>query len=438
MKNLKKSISALLVAACLICMSIMPVLADTQTGVNAPSAADVRTEAKLTASYLMSNTNFTEISNSSTFYNASRNLILSIRSGFDCSAQTAAYLESVKSLLNNDGTLNVEVTGSFTKDIYADYAYLLLALAVTGNDASDFNGVNVVKAFDEVIGQATVEELTTLMNPYFIGAYYIAIDSYKAQLSNSEAALAVTKSALLTLCTDGQGVEYWGHSADNNGVTLPMFANLYNTDAEVKAQIDSATEYTKSLANEDGTITSWGYLSTDSTALALAMHAQYGDASFAALTYNGLISQCKSGTITGAYTPDSNTYASQDALVGLVTYLYALEGKANPFDVSAEVKAIADAKNNNTTPENPSKDNTANDNNNSNNNNNNDNNNDDNNSSTPADTNTDVSNTDSTTTSNQEISVQTGDSTNAYLYVCIAGMAVLAVGAACKTKKSVR
>ena len=32
-------------------------------------------------------------------------------------------------------------------------------------------------------------------------------------------------------------------------------------------------------------------------------------------------------------------------MIGLVTYQYVLEGKANPFDVSAEVKAIADAKN---------------------------------------------------------------------------------------------
>ena len=33
-------------------------------------------------------------------------------------------------------------------------------------------------------------------------------------------------------------------------------------------------------------------------------------------------------------------------MIGLVTYLYALEEKSNPFDVSYEVKAIADAKNN--------------------------------------------------------------------------------------------
>ena len=32
-------------------------------------------------------------------------------------------------------------------------------------------------------------------------------------------------------------------------------------------------------------------------------------------------------------------------MIGLVTYQYALDGKTNPFDVSAEVKTIADAKN---------------------------------------------------------------------------------------------
>ena len=67
------------------------------------------------------------------------------------------------------------------------------------------------------------------------------------------------------------------------------------------------------------------------------MQAQYGDAAFAATTYKGFVANFKSDKIEGAYTPIEDyynpekisTYASQDAMIGLVTYLYALEGKAN-------------------------------------------------------------------------------------------------------------
>ena len=80
----KKKITALLVSLCLICMSIVPVFAETTAAPDAtvPAAGTVRNEAQLTASYLMANTDFTQISDTSTFYNASRNLLLSIRSGY--------------------------------------------------------------------------------------------------------------------------------------------------------------------------------------------------------------------------------------------------------------------------------------------------------------------------------------------------------------------
>ena len=107
----------------------------------------------------MDNTDFTDISNTSTFYNASRNLILSVRSGYDCSVQADAYLKSVDALLNADGTLNLENASSFANDIYSNYAYLLLTLAVLDKDAADYNGINVVAAFDNIIANATSDEL---------------------------------------------------------------------------------------------------------------------------------------------------------------------------------------------------------------------------------------------------------------------------------------
>ena len=157
MKQLKRKIFAFLVAACLICMNIVPVLADTTTpDATVPAVADVRQEAQLTASYLMDNADYSNIADTSSFYNASRNLLLSIRSGYDCSKQTEAYLSSVKTLVNRDGTLNVSLAPyACSNDVLSSYAYLLMVLAITGNDASDFNGCNIVAAFDNLLANIT-------------------------------------------------------------------------------------------------------------------------------------------------------------------------------------------------------------------------------------------------------------------------------------------
>ena len=108
-------------------------------------------------------------------------------------------------------------------------------------------------------------------------------------------------------------------------------------------------------------------------------------------------------------------------MIGLVTYLYALEGKANPFDVSAEVKAIADAKNNASDDNtNTPSDNTKNDADNS--GSTEDSTTADNSSATAASTEASSVSADSSTAS--ETSVQTADSYNVYLYAVLALAAV--------------
>lgn len=367
MKQLKRKVFAFLVAACLICMNIVPAFADTTTDATAPAAADVRQEAQLTASYLMNNADYSNISDTSSFYNASRNLLLSIRSGYDCSKQTEAYLSSVKTLVNKDGTLNISLAPyACPNDVLSSYAYLLMVLAVTGNDATDFNGCNIVAAFDNLLANITDSDLTytydwntyssTGINPYHIGTFYSAVNSYKDSLTNADKAIAAVKKALTTLCAGGNGIDYSGTSADNNGISLVPFASAYS-DADVKAAIDSAITYVKTLADPDGSTQgqywnedyskNWYASNPNATALALALFAQYNVSDYAATNYNALIKNYKSSTTPGCYTYQGydSVYSAQDSMIGLVTYQYVLEGKANPFDVSAEVKAIADAKN---------------------------------------------------------------------------------------------
>lgn len=367
MKQLKRKIFAFLVAACLICMNIVPAFADTTTDATAPAAADVRQEAQLTASYLMVNADYSNIADTSSFYNASRNLLLSIRSGYDCSKQTEAYLSSVKALVNKDGTLNISLAPyACPNDTLSSYAYLLMVLAVTGNDATDFNGCNIVAAFDNLLANITDSDLTytydwntyssTGINPYHIGTFYSAVNSYKDSLTNADKAIAAVKKALTTLCAGSNGIDYSGTSADNNGISLIPFASAYS-DADVKSAIDGAITYVKTLADPDGSTQgqywsedyskNWYASNPNATALALALFAQYNITDYAATNYNALIKNYKSAVTPGCYTYQGydSVYSAQDSMIGLVTYQYALDGKTNPFDVSAEVKTIADAKN---------------------------------------------------------------------------------------------
>ena len=241
-----------------------------------------------------------------------------------------------------------------------------MVLAVTGYDAADFNGCNIVAAFDNLLANITDSDLTytydwntyssTGINPYHIGTFYSAVNSYKASLTNADKAIAAVKKALTTLCAGGNGIDYSGTSADNNGISLVPFASAYS-DADVKSAIDGAITYVKTLADPDGSTQgqywsddyskNWYASNPDATALALALFAQYNVTDYAATNYNALIKNYKSSTTPGCYTYQGydSVYSAQDSMIGLVTYQYVLEGKVNPFDVSAEVKAIADAKN---------------------------------------------------------------------------------------------
>ena len=147
MKQLKRKVFAFLVAACLICMNIVPAFADTTTDATVPAAADVRQEAQLTASYLMNSIDFSTYADTGVFYGVSRDLFLAIRSGYDCSNQLAAYLEFVKNNISEDGTISIN-NGYNAKNYYiSSYTYLIMILSASGIDATDFNGINIVSKF---------------------------------------------------------------------------------------------------------------------------------------------------------------------------------------------------------------------------------------------------------------------------------------------------
>ena len=360
MKKLLTRASALIMTMSLLCMNAIPTLAAANSTV--PTIDAITTEAQSTANYLLTQDDFTALSSTSGFYHASHDLILGIRSGADCTAATTAYLNAVDNILDEQGTLDIPA-GEYdnTNDIYSSYAYLLTVLAVIGKDAADYNGVNIVDTFAKLMTAASVDDFVRLddgtlsnLNPYYIGVIYSAVDSYSELIADSDAIIAKLKAAILKM-SDANGLVFWGYSADNNGSAYPAFSTLYKKDTEVKSAIDSAIEYTYNtyFNEEDGTTHYIGYgsdyASGDSTALSLALYAQYGQMERAAKSYNALLT-FKLNDINGAYDGYDPIYASQNALTGLVTYLQSLKGLESPFNTTSEVTAIIAAKNNDNKP----------------------------------------------------------------------------------------
>ena len=337
-----------------------------------PAIADLKAQALATANYILGQTDFSDLTDTSKFYNASRNLILCIRCGADCTTAINTYLTAVKQRINADGTLNVLIADyGYPNDIYSSYAYLLIVLALTNNEATDFNGTNLVLTFNNILrdsadnaflnGYDTVNFTNTGINPYHIGTINSACVAYKDSMPDYAGISAKLKNALTTLTSEGKGIDYYGLSADNNAVVYPHFINMYNTDATVKSLIDNVLSYTETTffdKNDGTTHTIYNdYMtgtvidepSPNSTALSLAFYAQFGKTELAAKSYNALMTY-KSTVTPGAFTyyGSDNLYAAQDALIGLTTYMNALENKNNPFNVSEEVKLINNLKSPNT------------------------------------------------------------------------------------------
>lgn len=361
MKKLFRRISACVLALCLISMNLGVVWADDSYTINKsqPDVSAVSAEARATAAYVLENTSFSSLSDTSAFYNASKNLFLAMRSGYDCSTYETAYYSAIENVLGDDGTINVAVAEyGYPNDIYVCYALLTDIVTLSGMDATDYKGINLVDKLNSVLATATANDFSygsdpetysnTGMNPYHIGVIAATVSAFKDKLSDYETISDNIISALETLCSGNQGINYYGTSADNNGASLPGFAAMYSEEASVKAIIDLSVSYVKEtfFDSESGaahniyqdwyTGATVDEPSPDSTALSLALYAQYGNIEDANATYNALINMFKSQTTPGAYTyyGYDNLYASADALIGLVTYKHCLESKGNPYDVS--------------------------------------------------------------------------------------------------------
>lgn len=359
MKKLQTKVSAFLLALCLVSMNLLSVVgatpATSTVDKTVPSVASVQAEAQATAKYLLDEDfKSLDISNTSNFKTVSRDLILGIRSGLDCSSYIDSFVKAVEEkYAKEDGSLDITVASSYSNDILSSYAFYISILTLSGKDASVY-----VKKLDSLLNAATVEELSITgyetmsyngysweegvggLNPYLLAVVYSVVDSYKTEFEHYTSINEKLINALLqpTLCKE-DGFYYASYSPDNNGAVLPNYHSAYTTNTSVKSLVDKSIDTTISnYVLADGGIDGYGYAAnTDSTGLGLALFAEYKKTDEAAAAYNALL-KLKTPT-EGSYgynagETEANLYATHDALHGLVTYLRVLQNRTNPFDLS--------------------------------------------------------------------------------------------------------
>ena len=332
----KRKLPALVLAICLILPNVTTAFAGAPQ-VQAPSLVSIDTEITATAEYLKTSA---IIDAKSDFYNSSKLLILLLRSGINCSTLVDSYLSQVSSAYISNGTLTLT-------DPLTDYAYLSIILALSGKDATNFNGFNLIQKFETAISTA---DQTTLnyINPYKLPHLYAAAYAYTKDLKDSATCLAKIKIAILSY-ENANGIDYWGNSSDNNGFVLSGLSILSVSDSNIKRLVDNALVFSQTLLQSDGTSNGdfqWSpFPNSNSTAASLTLYSTYGMNDLAAKSYAGLLTY-KTSSKPGAYSftnaaDAESSYSTIDAFYGLVSYRAVLANQSAPFNIADKLASIS-------------------------------------------------------------------------------------------------
>ena len=226
-----------------------------------------------------------------------------LKSGYDMSAYNNAFLASVKSNLEtNNGKLQTPAVAGYKSEI-GIYGAVIQILEILGKDAANFEGYNIVSAFESL-------DINDSYHPYY---YRVAIEA-----ANEEYAKQICDKYIANFYVLGSGLNYWGFSCDNTAhflTAISKYKSSYSNYVEdAKAVIKS---YTK--ANGAFCDVQWAPdVNADSTALAMMAFASIGDVNTAFNYFKNLVVGFESSK-TGVFLYDGteNKLATKDALLSL-------------------------------------------------------------------------------------------------------------------------
>ena len=257
-----------------------------------------QSETKGAASYLLNGAQSFGVENAVDY-------LAYLKSGYDMSSYNETFLASVKANLDeNGGKLATPAVAGFDSEM-GIYGSVIQILGILGLNAEDFEGYNLVEAFESL-------DLTAFYHPYY---YRVAIEA-----ANETFAKTLCDKYIADFYTLGSGLNYWGYSCDNTAHFLSAIAK-YKDDYET--YVDDAKAVIKSYTKENGAFcdAQWAPdVNADSTALSMMAFASIGEIETAFTYYKNLVEgfECDKAGVFG-YTDDvnANAYATKDALLSL-------------------------------------------------------------------------------------------------------------------------
>ena len=268
-----------------------------------------QSEMKGAAKYLIS-------ANPSLDVNSAVDYLTYLKSGYDMSKYNGAFLASVKSNLDaNGGKLATPPVAGYNSEM-GIYGAVIQILGILGKDATNFEGYNLVEAFESI-------DLSASYHPYY---YRAAIEA-----ASEDFAKTLCNKYIADFYVIGSGLNYWGFSCDNTAHFLTAISKYKDDYAQY---VDDAKAIIKSYTKENGAFcdAQWAPdVNSDSTALAMMAYASIGELDAAFTYYKNLVHGFEKDEIGvfgyNAANNAENAYATKDCLLALEYFSNEVENQ---------------------------------------------------------------------------------------------------------------
>ena len=234
-----------------------------------------------------------------------------LNGGANVDKYKADYVASVKSMLDsNNGKLVSKIGGEVKSDL-ALYGAVIPALEKLGYDAKNFEGYNLVSAFEST-------DTDSISNPYY---YRVAIEA-----ASSDFAHKLIDKFIADDYTIGSGMKYWGFSCDNTATFLTSIAKYAD---DYSTYVDDAKQILKTYTTDTGAFYSYQYndVNANSTALCAMAYAALGDNDTAFSYYKNLVEGFEDTTGVFTYNGECDVTATKQSYLAL-TYFKESVGNA--------------------------------------------------------------------------------------------------------------
>lgn len=227
-----------------------------------------------------------------------------LNGGANVDKYKADYVASVKSMLDsNNGKLVSTINGEVKSDL-ALYGAVIPALEKLGYDAKNFEGYNLVSAFEST-------DTDSISNPYY---YRVAIEA-----ASSDFAHKLIDKFIADDYTIGSGMNFWGYSCDNTAMFLTSIAKYAD---DYSTYVDDAKQILKTYTTDTGAFYSYQYndVNANSTALCAMAYAALGDNDTAFSYYKNLVEGFEDTTGVFTYYGERNDSATKQSYLALTYF----------------------------------------------------------------------------------------------------------------------